>query len=314
MRPTGCRCSSTPCSPRPPRWSAESPDSWLDEVQSHKITELARQGRLQLSAQEIDDWTNAVNTVSVAADRLYALLIQNKPLRDWVVADYFSPFTLHQRLLEHWFPEITRGRGRRPAGRRPGDRGRSSPSGTGSARILDAVPRRPAAAPRGRRATTTRAERPRPGAAHPGAAARAQRRDDTRARLRSALLDLLPEAAGPGIEADLDTHALRFEFTLDPRRAAPPARLRDRHVAPVVEAALNLDYTSNVLSRRPPRDYEPFIPESPMGNVLGFQFQLDDGGRAGRCGSSGAAASAGNCFSACTTCPPSTASRARTCC
>ena len=106
MRPTGSRCSSTPCSPRPPRWSGESPDSWLDEVQAHKITELARQGRLQLSAQEIDDWTNAVNTVSVAADRLYALLIQNKPLRDWVVADYFSPFTLHQRLLGAWFPEI----------------------------------------------------------------------------------------------------------------------------------------------------------------------------------------------------------------
>ena len=60
-----------------------SPDSWLDEVQAHKITELARQGRLQLSAQEIDDWTNAVNTVSVAADRLYALLIKSKPLRDW---------------------------------------------------------------------------------------------------------------------------------------------------------------------------------------------------------------------------------------
>ena len=83
-----------------------SPDSWLDEVQAHKITELARQGRLQLSAQEIDDWTNAVNTVSVAADRLYALLIKSKPLRDWVVADYFSAFTLHQRLLGAWFPEI----------------------------------------------------------------------------------------------------------------------------------------------------------------------------------------------------------------
>ena len=47
---------------------------------------------------------------------------------------------------------------------------------------------------------------------------------------------------------------------------------------PVVEAELNLDFTSNVLSRRPPQDYEPFIPESPMGNVLGFQFQPDEGG------------------------------------
>jgi hypothetical protein len=45
---------------------------------------------------------------------------------------------------------------------------------------------------------------------------------------------------------------------------------------PRVEAALNLDSTSNQLSRRPPADYSPLIPESPMGNVLGFQFRLDD--------------------------------------
>jgi len=61
----------------------------------HKITEFARQGRLQLSAQEVDNWASAVNTVCVAADKLYALLTQNQPLRNWVVADYFSPFTLH---------------------------------------------------------------------------------------------------------------------------------------------------------------------------------------------------------------------------
>jgi hypothetical protein len=48
-----------------------------------------------------------------------------------------------------------------------------------------------------------------------------------------------------------------------------------------VEAALNLESTSNVLSRRPPRDYEPVIPESPMGNVLGFQFQLGEPNREG---------------------------------
>ena len=49
----------------------------------------------------------------------------------------------------------------------------------------------------------------------------------------------------------------------------------------VVEAELNLDVTSNALSRRPPQDYEPFIPESPMGNVLGFQFRPDEGGKSG---------------------------------
>jgi hypothetical protein len=50
---------------------------------------------------------------------------------------------------------------------------------------------------------------------------------------------------------------------------------------PRVEAALNLESASNVLSRRPPKDYEAVIPESPMGNVLGFQFRHDDRERDG---------------------------------
>ena len=90
-----------------------------------------------------------------------------------------------------------------------------------------------------------------------------------------------PGGTRPLIEADLDMHALRFEFTLHPRRAAPPARLRDRHVAASSRRCSTWTSPLTSLSRRPPRDYEPFIPESPMGNVLGFQFQLDEGGQSG---------------------------------
>ena len=113
----------------------------------------------------------------VAADRLYALLIKNKPLRDWVIDDYFSPFTLHQWLLNAWFPEITRPSGRRTGiGTTPRGRGRSSPSGTGSARSLtsSATTRSSQA----RRDNPTGTERPRPGPAHPGTAACLHRRDD----------------------------------------------------------------------------------------------------------------------------------------
>jgi hypothetical protein len=84
----------------------KSPESWLDEVLVHTVTELSRRGRLQLSAQETDNWCNAVSTVSGAADRLYGLLTKNQSLRRWVTDDYFSPFTLHQWLLSDWFPEI----------------------------------------------------------------------------------------------------------------------------------------------------------------------------------------------------------------
>ena len=253
-----------------------APDSWLDEVQAHKITELARQGRLQLSEQEIDDWANAVNTVSAAADRLYALLIQNRPLRDWVVADYFSAFTLHQWLLNTWFPELRE----TAAAGHPGDDPAIAEIEAERDRlsvVLDAFrddPLQPGDSP----ADPQRAARDLVHLtlellhAHNGAS--------TRDRLRRTLLGLLPDAARPRIEAEMDTHALRFEFTL--LLAALHHRLDFMTgMWPRVEAALNLDNTSNVLSRRPPRDYEPFIPESPMGNVLGFQFQLDEGGQSG---------------------------------
>jgi len=254
-----------------------APDSWLDEVQSHKISELARQGRLQLSEQEIDDWINAVNTVSAAADRLYALLVQNKPLRDWVVADYFSAFTLHQWLLNTWFPELS---GANAASRPDGDPGLVAAAAERDrvSAILDAFRDDPLQAGQDTMGP-------------PGPTARdlvhltlellhAHNGATTRDRLRRTLLDLLPDDACPAIESELDTHALRFEFTLI--LAALHHRLDFMTgVWPRVEAALNLDGTSNVLSRRPPRDYEPLIPESPMGNILGFQFQLDDGGRSG---------------------------------
>jgi hypothetical protein len=243
-----------------------APDSWLDEVQAHKTTELARQGRLQLSEQEIDDWANAVNTVSTAADRLYALLTQNKALRDWIVADYFSAYTLHQWLLNDWFPELKDADLEDPrlVGREA-ERDRVS-------RILDVFRDDPLQAGDG----------PEPVArdlvrltlellhAHAGAS--------TRYRLRETLLTLLGD--NEHISADLAMHLLRLEFTLV--LAALHHRLDFMTgMWPRVGAALNLDSTSNTLSRRPPKEYEPFIPESPMGNVLGFQFRLDDDGRSG---------------------------------
>ena len=277
----------------------KSPDSWLDEVQAHKITEFARQGRLQLSAQEIDNWASAVNTVYVAADRLYALLTQSKPLRNWVVADYFSPFTLHQRLLGSLVPARSR-RPRKTAGGEPGDHRRQRRAGPDQRRP-QRRPRRPAAAPRGQR-------RARPGRAAADLVRltlellHAHTGTSTRARLRSALLDLLPEASRAVISADLDAHVLRFEFTLI--LAALHHRLDyATGMWPVVEAALSLDFTSNVLSRRPPRDYEPFIPEAPWATSWASSSSSTRGGRAGRCASSGAAASAASCSSACTPCP-----------
>lgn len=80
------------------------PNSWFDEVAVHKFQQMARDGRLQLSERDVDDWTNAVNTVSAATDRLYSLLVKDGELRQWISVDYFSAFTLHNLLIDSWFP------------------------------------------------------------------------------------------------------------------------------------------------------------------------------------------------------------------
>ena len=257
--------------------AGRAPNSWLDEVAGHKVAELARQGRIQLSTREVDDWTNALNTVAAATDRLYALLIRNEQLRRWIIEDYFSALTLHQWLIGAWFPELTD----------------STPEGA----ALEESAREAREAARARVDAILDRFRDDPLQEQP-----VQGKDDevtpivnrlvhltlellhapqgaaTRQRLQSVLLELVDR--DPRVERDLDEHAARFEFTLI--LAALHHRLDFMTTLwPRVEAALNLESTSNVLSRRPPRDYEPVIPESPMGNVLGFQFQLGERNRDG---------------------------------
>jgi hypothetical protein len=80
-----------------------APNSWLDEVQQHKIEELARGGRVQLFDSDVMRWTAATHTVSAATDRIYAMLLQDRDLRSWVEADYFSAWTLQYKLVSDWF-------------------------------------------------------------------------------------------------------------------------------------------------------------------------------------------------------------------
>ncbi|MFA1551887.1 signal recognition particle [Actinomadura chokoriensis] len=241
-----------------------SPNSWFDEVAVHKFQQMARDGRLQLSARDVDDWTNAVNTVSAATDRIYALLVKDDDLRKWISVDYFSAFTLHSLLIKSWFPGI--------------DQSDPPPQ----VQLVEAALSRfrddplHQAQPRGEDDEVTDLVNT---FVHLALELlHAPHGSMTRDRLRRTLV----EAVGrdPEIEDELDVQATRFEFTL--LLAALHSRLNFMTILwPRVEAAMNLEATSNVLSRRPPKDYEPVLPESPMGNVLGFQFRHDDRERDG---------------------------------
>ncbi|MEW2347557.1 hypothetical protein AB0904_07780 [Streptomyces sp. NPDC006684] len=287
------------------------PESWLDRLQTHEIAELSRQGRLQLSDQDVERWSAALDVVGSAADRLYAMLIDTPALRKWAQIDYFSPWTLQERLLNAWYPLP--------------ERAVEDDDTVDEAAVYDdeeALDRPSEATPvvaeaswaahRDRLTTVFDVFRDDPlgdsgpygtfaddlgRLAHDVLHTLQEKR--TRRRVR-ALLDALLDGAPKPFERSplpgevtqdesefteewLELQAERLEFTLV--LAALHQRLdRVTFLWPQVEAALRLDPGEHELTRRPPLDYAPLLPESPMGNVLGFQFLLDErDSRDGRC-------------------------------
>ncbi|MFF5856866.1 hypothetical protein ACFY8B_14705 [Streptomyces sp. NPDC012751] len=262
------------------------PESWLDQVQTHRIEELSRQGRLPLTDQEVERWSASLTVVHAATDRLYKLLIADADLREWADIEYFSPWTLQEKLLGSWFSQ---------------DSDANAPDGVFDESELyeayeDDAPEPESAGPEvdAHRAELTERfddfrDDPLGGRGPYGNVTDGLVRlvqdllttlssSGTRERVLAVLRPLLadtPASVRAQDEEWLDLTARRLEFML--LLSALHQRL-DRLVFlwPQVEAALHLDSTGNELSRRPPLDYAPLVPEAPMGNVLGFQYLPDE--------------------------------------
>ena len=132
---------------------------------------------------------------------------------------------------------------------------------------------------------TSTATRPQPSSSSPATCCTPAGTRNVRQLVREQLLALsgqqdpaltahATKKAGEDAKRKLGEQCRQFEFTL--LLSVLHTRLdMMTEMWPRVEAALNLVGTSNALSRRPPEDYRPLVPESPMGNILGFQFQPD---------------------------------------
>ncbi|MGW4647338.1 pPIWI_RE_Z domain-containing protein [Kitasatospora sp. NPDC004289] len=288
------------------------PESWLDRLHTQKIDELSRAGRIPLSDRDVALFNSALSVVSAAADRLYETLISDREIREWADLDYFSPWTLQEKLLEDWYPS------RRWTDAPPEtvrDEAELYEEEDDAPEDLDDA--QPAAADLAPTPWATRRTevtdvfdifRDDPlgdlgpygdvtdelvRAAHDLLHRLDPKR--TRTRIRALLARLLagapaldgdasaafphpafpPETSDRGTENWLERNAQRLEFML--LLGALNQRLsRLTFLWPQVEAALHLDAADNELSRRPPLDYAPLVPESPMGNVLGFQYLPDE--------------------------------------
>lgn len=254
--------------------------SWLDNVGAHKIQELASGQRMQLSDRDVENWTAAVNTATTATDRLYAMLVRQPELRKWVRSGYFSAWTLQHKLVHKRYPlpaekdavdgAVDIHRDERDELTKILDEFRDDPFGD-KERPRDAVA--DLVVLTNELLHTTYPRR-------------------TKKRVRDKLVELFA-LAEEAEEADdepegqekvrqerkrwLEEQTSRFEFTLLLSALEPKLALMTA-MWPRVESALNLNF--NDMYRRPP-DYGPMVPESPMGNVLGFEFLVkgrDEGG------------------------------------
>ncbi|GAA4210538.1 hypothetical protein GCM10022252_78510 [Streptosporangium oxazolinicum] len=274
--------------------------SFLDDVNQHRIRELAEAGRTQLSDRDVESWSAAVNTTQTAVDRLVAMLVRDVDLRRWVRTGYFSAWTLQLRLLEERFPL-------------PEDDGAISDESRAEhphreprrllTETLDEFRKNPFGDRR--RPTGTGAEL----TGLLGEILHTNFREHTRSRLEAILrdifiLDPLLEGSEEGVnryeclraqanghrrkqvkraplpedpEKWLNLLMNRFEFTLLLSALEPKLTLINA-MWPRVAPALNLGF--NEMYRRP-SDYGPMVPEAPMGNVLGFQFLMDGPDRGG---------------------------------
>ncbi|MGY0390586.1 pPIWI_RE_Z domain-containing protein [Nocardioides sp. WG-D5] len=223
-------------------------ESWIDLLQQHAIRLVSADGRKKLTNPRVSEWIKALDLVHSAADSIYIMLNASKDLRDWVGTKYFSTMTLHQELYNDWviddqdatvdrdFFESVLNQFRD----RPVQHGadRDTEDGRLVADLVDLTNM-----------------------------LLSYESDPT--RLDAALAKLTCGAST--LAQDQDRNRTRFTFTL--LVAALDNRLNFvTSTWPTVEAELELENTANSLTRRPPRDYEPVMAESPMGNVLGYQF------------------------------------------
>lgn len=247
--------------------------SLLDELNTHKIRELSEGARTQLSDRDVEDWTAAVNTITAATDRLYAMLVARRDLRDWVRTGYFSAWMLQLRLIEQRYPDdapVAEDARRQLTDLL--DEFRDNPFGD---RARPVVPELTVLLNEllttGRQPSTRRKLSELMVELFDLSAALVelqQAYDEEQERPRSAKRGHKP---APHPEEWLDEKRRQFEFTLLLSALEPKLALMNA-MWPRVESVLKLGF--NDMYQRPP-DYGPIVPEAPMGNVLGFQFIVD---------------------------------------
>lgn len=228
-----------------------SQSSWFDELEDRVGRELRSSRRRPLGDADVSRWVNALDVASAAGNRVYSLLHQNTGLRKWLGRAHFTEWTLANRLAL----ELS------------GCSDSDQPTEL-TVRFKEAF-RNFNEAPLGE-AGLAPSELVTLTLQCLSAADDAQVSETIRGWIRT-------NAGKAFDEGRSHEGATRLEFML------LIAVLSNRLEVLIrmwrqVELQMRLDGNS-VLFHRPPEDYRQVIPDSPMGNILGFQYLTSADGR-----------------------------------
>jgi len=247
-----------------------SAEAWIDEIGLRFSERLRASGRAETRSRQIRRFNRVLHQARSAADMIYQLLQRDRtrpdrPILKWIDTDYFTAWTLFNSLAQEWSGLSAR-KGDKPEPgwdddklyqklRREFDTFIDDPTGvsTGLAASL----------------------------AELAEAQLSDTEEDIREeRVRKWLTDLTDRELIPGRKVTIDNlnHAVwRLEIAIAVAVMAHRLNLM-LAIWPEVAAELDMYDTMTTEIRRPPTDLALAVPESPMGNVLGFQYVEDPNG------------------------------------
>jgi hypothetical protein len=224
---------------------SRSADAWLGRLLQQIPLQLNREGRSQLAERHVATWCHAHDMAQTAASRVYALLLQEPPLRREIERDYFTEWLLLERLA-FAMSEKPEDRDQNPHYNnlmKEFTRFLDDPLGERNRSQFVSWARQSL--------TSTNSE---------------QLRTELAVWIRKKCVKddtLLPEQQA--------YFSLLFEFALLVAILSNRLDYLQREWRNV-EGPLDLESGSSALFHRPPEDYRAVIPTSPMGNVLAFQY------------------------------------------
>ncbi|MEV5989206.1 hypothetical protein AB0L85_30165 [Streptomyces sp. NPDC052051] len=242
-------------------------DAWLDEVRPLFERHMRHTRGQHLFSEPVRDWSVDISTAGLLVTHLRGLLAEHGHVREWLDQGYFNEWRLALGLAG----EIAH---------RPRPRGQDgAPRGEQPA-LWDSDEE---CFKRWRSVFSAWLENP--GGRYRGADASVAFLRDLTARgyQRSALVtqDLVEWLRGQEDvvltgEQALERLAVRFQVTMVVALLAEKLALLTR-ACWEVEMETGLEAMGSSLVHRPPAEYLPLVPDSPMGNLLGFQYREHEG-------------------------------------